>query len=287
METIELCSSGERDIQGANFVSRRPEAFPRTSTFSPSHHFLYYQQEGVRVMEDAEEPFEMNPGDVILFFCGNRYPSQKPSIPYRAMNILFTAHPGDTATIGHANATDTGTGLRILSRVRTGRDPVVRQHFEDVVLLSHSTSQLKKRKAAALLWALLLELAIRSTPNLDSREGRIEYVVDLVERSLDRRIDVDDVARRVGMTRRSLTRRFRQETGSSIARFHLDARLRLAASILETNPDITLREISDTLGFCDEFHLSKAFKTRYGASPYHYRRRVRPQPAHPIVPPTT
>ena len=37
--------------------------------------------------------------------------------------------------------------------------------------------------------------------------------------------------------------------------------------------DVRLAEIAATLGFCDEFHLSKAFKRKYGAPPSQYRRR--------------
>jgi len=275
METIYLAAGDVRPVRDANFVARRPDAFPRLSTFSPPRHFLYYQREGLRVMEDVEEPFEMRAGDVVLFFRGNRYPSHRPATPYRAMNILFEPSTADRVVTGRPAARPGDGEIALASRVSTGRDPMMRQLFEDIVLLSHSTSALKRHKAAALLRALLLELAIRSSPERRTGDGRVEYAIDIIERSLDRRVDVDDLARQVGMTRRTLTRQFRQTTGSSIAQFQLDARLRLAASILDTSPDITLREVSDTLGFYDEFHLSRSFKKRFGRSPRQHRRRPR------------
>ena len=38
-----------------------------------------------------------------------------------------------------------------------------------------------------------------------------------------------------------------------------------------------LKQIADTLGFCDVFHFSKAFKQEIGFTPSDYRRRVRGQ----------
>ena len=39
--------------------------------------------------------------------------------------------------------------------------------------------------------------------------------------------------------------------------------------------ETSLKQIADTLGFCDVFHFSKAFKAEIGFTPSDYRRRVR------------
>ena len=38
-------------------------------------------------------------------------------------------------------------------------------------------------------------------------------------------------------------------------------------------PDLKLHEISAAFGFHDEFHMSKAFKQKYGISPQEYRKQ--------------
>ena len=94
---------------------------------------------------------------------------------------------------------------------------------------------------------------------------------------MNRTIPLDDLAAEVGLSRRALTRRFRQETGRSIVAFQMEARIRMALSLLDTQPTIRLRELADTLGFCDEFHFSRTFKKHVGLSPAAYRRRAQRQ----------
>ncbi|MBN1673373.1 MAG: helix-turn-helix transcriptional regulator [Kiritimatiellae bacterium] len=241
--------------------------------FRPEVHFLYYQSEGLRIMEDRDESFEMRPGDVILFYGGSAYVSYGPPKPYRAMNVLFAPVSADRCLRG-ADAGETASGrIRMLSRLRTDRDPAIRQLFEETVLHAHSASRLRRAKASALLSQLLIELAMRSTPSRAGPPAQVEYALDHLERHLDRSVNLDELAALVGLSRRTLTRRFRGATGKSIAKYHLDARLRLAASILKTNPDIRLHEVAGTLGFYDEFHFSRAFKRHFGLSPGRTKRR--------------
>ena len=41
---------------------------------------------------------------------------------------------------------------------------------------------------------------------------------------------------------------------------------------LEVEPELRLAEIAAEFGFCDEFHMSRAFKQQFGLSPLQYRR---------------
>ena len=47
--------------------------------------------------------------------------------------------------------------------------------------------------------------------------------------------------------------------------------LEMVRQFLLTQPDTKLREAAINYGFCDEFHLSKAFKKHFGLSPSQYR----------------
>ena len=39
--------------------------------------------------------------------------------------------------------------------------------------------------------------------------------------------------------------------------------------------DLSVNEVSETLGFCDQFYFSRYFKRRCGESPLKYRKRMR------------
>ena len=45
----------------------------------------------------------------------------------------------------------------------------------------------------------------------------------------------------------------------------------MVATQLVMEPELRLREIATAFGFHDEFHMSKAFKQKFGISPNEYR----------------
>lgn len=262
-----------RRIVAAHFVRRMPEAFPPRTTFRPHTHFLYCQGAGRRRMADGPDEFLMQPGDVLLFAAGRSYLSLRPETPYRAMNILFEPEAGDRLLPAPPAADAAGCAVVVRTRLVCRREPAILRLFEEIVFLARSSSRLRALKASVLLGQLLVELGQRSAEARGERSGAIDYAAALVERRLNRTLPLDELAAQVGLSRRALTRRFRQETGRSIVAFQMEARVRMALSLLDMHPNIRLRELADTLGFCDEFHFSRTFKKRIGLSPAEYRRR--------------
>ena len=53
--------------------------------------------------------------------------------------------------------------------------------------------------------------------------------------------------------------------------WQMEQKLEAVCQSLHNHPDITLKEIAVNFGFCDEFHLSRAFKKKYGVSPKYMR----------------
>ncbi len=82
---------------------------------------------------------------------------------------------------------------------------------------------------------------------------------------------IPELARRVGVSRASLVRRFRSALGESPSRYLKGVRLRRAAHRLLTTDD-GLAAIAADIGYASEFAFSRAFKRRYGVAPGIYRR---------------
>ncbi len=83
------------------------------------------------------------------------------------------------------------------------------------------------------------------------------------------------LARRVGVSRATLARRFTDLVGEPPMAFLTDWRLSLAADLLRTG-DETLASVARRVGYGTPFSLSGAFKRRYGLSPQDFRRGQRP-----------
>jgi AraC-like DNA-binding protein len=83
-------------------------------------------------------------------------------------------------------------------------------------------------------------------------------------------LTIQDIAAEFGMGYETFRKAFKSATGESPARYRRKQRLAQAAMMMQ-RADLTLEMIATALGFCDAFHLSKAFKLEYGISPTAHR----------------
>jgi AraC-like DNA-binding protein len=86
------------------------------------------------------------------------------------------------------------------------------------------------------------------------------------------RADGEALARACGLPRRSLERRCRAELGCGPAAAHARWRLERAGELLLTT-GWPVRAVSDSLGFANPFHFSRAFARQHGAAPAAWRER--------------
>ncbi|QGN33105.1 AraC family transcriptional regulator [Microlunatus sp. Gsoil 973] len=93
----------------------------------------------------------------------------------------------------------------------------------------------------------------------------------MLSEDLHRQLTMREVAARLDLDYDRFRRVFRDRFGRSPLAFRNDRRLDVAATLLRAT-NLTCREIARRIGFSDEFHLSRRFRTRYQMSPTAYRR---------------
>ncbi|MFI9721665.1 GlxA family transcriptional regulator [Streptomyces sp. NPDC052396] len=91
---------------------------------------------------------------------------------------------------------------------------------------------------------------------------------------LDRPLQLADLARHAGMSRRTFTRRFRAETGLSPGEWLTGQRVDLARQLLETT-DLPVARIAERAGFGTDATLRQRLHAAIGVSPGAYRRTFR------------
>jgi AraC family transcriptional regulator len=132
--------------------------------------------------------------------------------------------------------------------------------------------------AAALLARLLVHIErTEPLPNASTRDYGEMLMAD-VRSFIDERIaedlSLDAIALRFGLSRRHLTRRFRQWSGVSIAGYQERQRIRLAeAMLIETT--LQVGEIAWRVGFESGSALARAMRRITGHSPSEMRARQR------------
>ncbi|MFC0843866.1 GlxA family transcriptional regulator [Streptomyces noboritoensis] len=94
-------------------------------------------------------------------------------------------------------------------------------------------------------------------------------------RNLHQPLTVDQLARRAGMSRRTLIRRFHADTGRPPMRWLLDARLGLARELLESS-NLTVETVARRCGLGTPANFRTLFKAHVGVPPRTYRETFNP-----------
>lgn len=87
-------------------------------------------------------------------------------------------------------------------------------------------------------------------------------------------IKIADLAAHVDRTPNYVTNIFKEVTGQSPIQYLHYLRVSTARDLI-TETDMSLIEIADHLGFCDQSYFSKVFKSIFGSTPLSYRKHLR------------
>ncbi|MGW6401547.1 AraC family transcriptional regulator [Streptomyces sp. NPDC055134] len=98
----------------------------------------------------------------------------------------------------------------------------------------------------------------------------VAHAVSRLSDDLTAGVDLQALAAESGLTYDTFRRHFTAEVGQTPSAFRSARRLQAAATLLRLT-DMTHREIARTLGFADEFHLSRRFRAHFGMPPREYR----------------
>lgn len=135
--------------------------------------------------------------------------------------------------------------------------------------LLDQVSPLANPSAFAAMLASLRMLAAQQ-PHLNSLAVRVSQTLDGITAG---RIDADEMARRIGVSRRSLERKLERE-GTSFRELQ-GASLKERLETLLKDPSLTIEMVSERLGFHDSSSLLRACRRWFGTTPGALKRRLR------------
>ncbi len=121
----------------------------------------------------------------------------------------------------------------------------------------------------------------RQTAGLDAanlaiprvQERRLRQVVEMIESQPSS--SIRDLALKVSLSPAHLQRLFKRETGTQLGSLVSEGRLRRAAQLLAVS-NLSIKEISYTVGYRHHSSFVRAFQRRFSVAPKHYRRSTRP-----------
>lgn len=152
---------------------------------------------------------------------------------------------------------------------------------EDLLLLLHS---MKDLMAAAppgyrqILVARTLEVlarlqALAGVYREDNRErhGKIEAARQQLIARAEENLDLERLARELGMSYTQFRSFFRRQAGVSPRQFQIDIRINKAKELLR-HTEISVQDLAKQLGFSSAFYFSHQFKKKTGVSPLDWRK---------------
>ncbi|MDQ0014612.1 transcriptional regulator GlxA family with amidase domain [Variovorax boronicumulans] len=105
-----------------------------------------------------------------------------------------------------------------------------------------------------------------------AERDRLAPLLEWLGKHLDVPHELDNLARRALMSRRTFTRRFRESTGTTVGQWIQNQRLALAQRLLETT-DHPVERVATGAGFGSAVSLRKHFTSAFKVSPTVYRRQ--------------
>lgn len=116
------------------------------------------------------------------------------------------------------------------------------------------------------------QFIVHALPSPD--ETSLARVLGWLTRHLSEEVSIDDIARRAGMSVRSLNRHFKEQTGTTPLQWLIRARVRHAQTLLETTTH-SVERIASACGFGSVTVLREHFRRLVLTSPLAYRASFR------------
>ncbi|GHC05100.1 AraC family transcriptional regulator [Cerasicoccus arenae] len=105
------------------------------------------------------------------------------------------------------------------------------------------------------------------TPN-----QRILDAIQIINRQATSTMPIGQIAQQVGMNPNAFIRLFKEQTGTTPARYAIERRIEASCLLLHHSTQ-SIEDIASSCGFCDRFHFSRTFARLRGTSPVAFRKQ--------------
>jgi transcriptional regulator GlxA family with amidase domain len=149
--------------------------------------------------------------------------------------------------------------------------------FQDIFNLALTEKPGYHQVCSGLVIQILGQI-ISLKKNENFRHNTIEEVIQkaclIIRDNPSKNLNIEDLARDLNVNYSLFRKAFKKYTGLSPMQYHTSLRMKQAVYLL-TSSEMSVKEISFTLGFCSVFYFSKLFKEKTSKTPSEYRKSNR------------
>ncbi len=269
----------EREILSANYITFVNPALHPDRVLN-EHDFLYMLDGSWEVGEE-DRVFSIHSDDLLILPAGrHHYGAGLCSPNNRHMYIHVNGSAAELALNRGFPEGEKGTAPSTAKACRSvihcQNRPRIRELFQEIIAEHWGDSPLKKEKLSLLFRVLLCELAEQQERERDAEASRdlTSQVSRLIQTTPQTFFTGKELAERFYVCERTLTNQFKKVYGKTVYAYQMDVKLEMVRQFLLAQPDVKLHETALNFGFCDEFHLSRTFRKKYGVAPGRYRENM-------------
>ena len=152
--------------------------------------------------------------------------------------------------------------------------------FHDENSIEKITSELSdgSPKSIFAVKAFLYELVCKcmdemSDIHIPNHSEFVMQVIKYINKNLNASLTAENIAEALFASPSKLRKAFTAETGIPVGQYITDRVLIKAEESIRTTT-LSIKEISDALGFCDRFYFSRCFAKKFGLPPAEYRKKI-------------
>ncbi|MBQ3080411.1 MAG: helix-turn-helix transcriptional regulator [Clostridia bacterium] len=231
------------------------------------YHDLIYLEQGQWLITEGDTDYLLEKGDVLLLSAGHHHYTRLPCSPQtRTICIHISNEPGDLSPEGGA--------LVLPTHMHVKHNVKVRDYFRQITSCFWSDEAYKEEKLSALFNLLVLELADMRTGKKDAETTIAEEIIQMINLHPYINYKLQDVADQLNVSKKVISGAMLKSVGETFSKYQLRRKVEMVEKQIRVEPNTRFSEIATNFGFCDEFHMSRCFKSVYGVSPSEYRNRI-------------
>lgn len=226
-------------------------------------HDFIYMVDGEWKIGQSGEVFELKKDHLLILGAGEEhYGVSECTSGTRTMYFHVSSEEGDLTF----DVCDDPAVIDSLTEVSSNKN--IKKIFYEIV---NAKLAQDGGKASILFDLLLHELYLTKKASAEILGERIKSII---HRNPEKFYSNRELAKLVNVSLKTAETKFKAQFGLTIHRYILNFKLEQSISLIKNFPEMQIKEISYNLGFYDEYHFSKQFKSYTGLSPTEYKKRL-------------
>lgn len=152
--------------------------------------------------------------------------------------------------------------------------PIKSVHAENIFCEKQRDTYLYLLELKSIIYNTIVEFFLKYSFKkilINDYSSEVKKAIYYIQNNLNANLTLNDISDNSFISQSNLRKKFKEETGFTIGQY-IDNLIFAKAKHLLLHSNISIKEISEALGFTEQFYFSRRFKEKNGITPSQYRK---------------